>query len=74
MPKKFALNMLPGISQKFRLLCFSVFLLCLHYVPNLPIMLALCLHDTLAYYAGIFDPGRFCKLDPLILNMRVIMI
>ena len=29
-------NMLPGISQKLRLLCFSVFLLCLHYAPKLP--------------------------------------
>ena len=27
-------KMLPGISQKFHLLCFSVFLLCLHYAPN----------------------------------------
>ena len=29
-------KMLPGISQKFHLLCFSVFLLCLHYAPKLP--------------------------------------
>ena len=29
-------KILPGISQKFHLLCFSVLLLCLHYAPKLP--------------------------------------
>ena len=33
--------MLPGISLKFHLLCFSVFLLCLHYAPKLPKILSI---------------------------------
>ena len=36
-------KMLPGISQKFHLLCFSssVFLLCLHFAPKLPTILSI---------------------------------
>ena len=34
-------KMLPGISQKFHLLCFSVFLLCLHYAYKLPTILSI---------------------------------
>jgi len=34
-------KMLPGISPNFHLLCFSVFLLCLHYTPKLPKILSI---------------------------------
>ena len=38
-------KMLPGISQKFHLLCFSVFLLCLHYAPKLPTILSIVMEN-----------------------------
>jgi len=38
-------KMLPGISQKFHLLYFSVFLLCLHYTPKLPTILSIVLEN-----------------------------
>ena len=34
-------KMLPEISPKFHLLCFSVFLLCLHYATKLPTILSI---------------------------------
>ena len=34
-------KILSGISHKFHLLCFSVFLLCLHYSPKLPTILSI---------------------------------
>ena len=39
-------KMLPGISQKFHLSCFSVFLLCLHYAPKLPTILSIVLENS----------------------------
>ena len=38
-------KMLPGIFLKIHLLCFSVFLLCLHYTPKLPIILSIVMKN-----------------------------
>ena len=44
---KYSQKMLPRISQKFHLLCFSVFLLCLHCVPKLVALVYSPLEDVL---------------------------
>ena len=42
-------KMLPGISQKLHLLCFSVFLSCLHYAPKLLIAVTILGSDLHLY-------------------------
>ena len=44
-------KMLTGISQKFLLLCFSMFLLYLHYAPKLPTILSFVMENFKAMTA-----------------------
>ena len=39
-------KMIPEISQKYHLLCFSVFPLCLHYAPKLPTILSIVMENS----------------------------
>ena len=53
MQKNFAQNAsrnFPKISPKFPLLCFLVFLLCLHYAPKLPTILSFVMSNSAMGY------------------------
>ena len=64
-------KMLPGISQKFHLLCFSVFLLCLHYTPKLITILSIGIENCKYWLTRVFHYKVTVLLESIDLRMHL---